>query len=170
MKEKIIRKWFFVWDFEKEERWLDDMAKQGWVLDGVGFGKYRFVPCEPGAYAVRLEMLNWLPRSEEGRKYIGFVEETGAEFVASYMRWVYFRKKVADGPFDLFSDIDSRVRHLDAIIKLVGGVGLANLAIGVGSLKTLGWINFACAALMAYCAWRLNRKKERLQEERKLHE
>ena len=35
--EKTIRKWFMVWDFEKEEEWLNEMALSGWVLDGVGF-------------------------------------------------------------------------------------------------------------------------------------
>ena len=33
MKEKkTVFKLFFVWDFEKEERWLNEMAQEGWVL------------------------------------------------------------------------------------------------------------------------------------------
>ena len=28
---KTIRKWFWVWDFEKEEDWLNEMAMNGWV-------------------------------------------------------------------------------------------------------------------------------------------
>ena len=31
---KTIRKWYWVWDFEKEEEWLNEMAQAGWVLDG----------------------------------------------------------------------------------------------------------------------------------------
>ena len=32
MKEKkTVFKLFFVWDFEKEERWLNEMAREGWV-------------------------------------------------------------------------------------------------------------------------------------------
>ena len=54
--EKTIHKIFFVWDFEKEEQWLNTMAQSGWVLDGVGFCTYHFIPCEPGEYTVRLEM------------------------------------------------------------------------------------------------------------------
>ena len=52
--KKTIKKWFWVWDFEKEEIWLNQMAQSGWVLDGVGFCKYHFVQCEPGEYTVRL--------------------------------------------------------------------------------------------------------------------
>ena len=26
-EEKVIRKWMWVWDFEKEERWLNTMAR-----------------------------------------------------------------------------------------------------------------------------------------------
>ena len=28
---KTIRKWFWVWEFEKEENWLNEMAANGWV-------------------------------------------------------------------------------------------------------------------------------------------
>ena len=102
-ERKTVRKWFWVWDFDKEERWLNEMALQGWVLDGVGFCTYHFKKCEPGEYAVRLEMR---PHDES---YIAFMEETGAEFVGRFTMWIYFRKKVEDGAFDLYSDIDSKI-------------------------------------------------------------
>ena len=56
MERMTIRKWFWVWDYEKEERWLNEMAMAGWVLESVGFCKFNFVKCEPGEYTVRLEM------------------------------------------------------------------------------------------------------------------
>ena len=37
---KTIKKWFWVWDFEKEEDWLNEMAINGWVLESVGFCTY----------------------------------------------------------------------------------------------------------------------------------
>lgn len=36
-EKKTVFKLFFVWDFEKEERWLNEMAQEGWVLDNTGF-------------------------------------------------------------------------------------------------------------------------------------
>ena len=165
--KKTIRKWVWVWDFEKEENWLNEMAMNGWVLDGVGYCTYHFIRCEPGEYSVRLEMH---PNDED---YIGFMRETGAEYVGRMMMWIYFRKKTADGPFDLFSDIDSRIDHLNKIGRMISIVGFANLVIGVvNSINraSLGWINLLCATLLMYALGRIHGKKEALEKERTLHE
>ena len=37
---KTIRKWFWTWDFEKEEKWLNEMAAQGLALVGVIIGEF----------------------------------------------------------------------------------------------------------------------------------
>ena len=37
MERKIVKKWIWIWDFDKEERWLNTMAPSGWVLGKVGF-------------------------------------------------------------------------------------------------------------------------------------
>ncbi len=164
---KTIRKWYWVWDFEKEENWLNEMALNGWVLESVEYVTYHFVRCEPGEYSVRLEMH---PYDEE---YRHFMEETGAEYVGRMMMWVYFRKKTDRGPFDLFSDIDSRIRHLDKIGKMLTGIGGANLVIGiVNSFSTsrLGFVNLLCATLLMYALGRIHGKKEALEKERLLHE
>ncbi|MCR4886803.1 MAG: DUF2812 domain-containing protein [Clostridiales bacterium] len=164
---KTIRKTFWVWSFEKEEDWLNEMAMNGWVLESVGFCSYHFVRCEPGEYAVRLEMH---PYDES---YVQFMQETGAEYVGRMIAWVYFRKKTADGPFDLFSDIDSRIRHLDRIGKMLAVIGGANLLIGIlNSINPsrIGWINLLAATVLTYALGRIHGKKEALEKERLLHE
>ncbi len=168
MEKKTITKWFWVWQFEEEEKWLNEMAAGGWVLESVGFCRYTFVRCEPGAYTVRTEM----HPKDDG--YLAFMKETGAEYVGRMMMWVYFRKKTEDGVFDLYSDIDSRISHLDRIGKMLMAVGGANLAIGVvNSLNPgtrLGWINLVVATLLMYGLGRIHGKKEALEKERELHE
>ena len=164
---KTVRKFFWVWSFEKEEEWLNEMAMNGWVLESVGFCSYHFIRCEPGEYSVRLEMH---PYDEA---YVDFMEQTGAEYVGRMLLWVFFRKKTADGPFDLFSDIDSRIGHLDKIGKMLTALGAVNLAIGI--VNTLnpantGWINLLCATLLMYALGRIHGKKEALVRERQLHE
>ena len=172
MKRRVIRKLFWVWEFDEEEKWLNDMAKRGWALDSVGFAKYTFIESEPGEYAVRLEMLDHTAASSEGQDYIDFVESTGAEYIGNMMQWVFFRKKAAEGDFDLFSDIDSRIRHMERIVKPLGIIALSNLLIGVGNLLIggLGLINIACSALLGYACHKINQKKTALQKERSLHE
>lgn len=164
---KTIRKWFWVWSFEKEEEWLNEMAMNGWVLQGVGLCTYRFERCEPGEYSVRLEMH---PYDEA---YISFMRQTGAEYIGRMAMWIYFRKETADGPFDLFSDIDSRISHLDKIGKMLTAVGGANLLIGIAnafSPARLGWVNLLCATLLMYALGRIHGKKEALEKDRLLHE
>ena len=164
---KTIRKWFWVWSFEEEEDWLNEMAMNGWVLESVSLLTYHFARCEPGEYSVRLEMH---PYDET---YLSFMEETGAEYIGRMAMWIYFRKKTADGPFDLFSDIDSKIRHLDKISKMLAAVGAANLLIGIAnsfSPARLGWINLLCATLLMYSLGRIHGKKEALERERLLHE
>ena len=166
-ERKTIRKWFWVWDFEKEERWLNEMALQGWVLDGVGWCTYHFRRCEPGEYTVRLEMR---PYDES---YVAFMEETGAEFVGRMMAWIYFRKKAEEGAFDLYSDIDSRIAHLDRIGKMLTVIGGLNLVIGIlNSINGngIGWVNLLCATLLMYALGRIHGKKEALEKDRQLME
>ena len=167
MEMKTIRRWWWVWEFEKEERWLNAMAQEGWVLSGVSFPKYHFVRCEPGEYTVRLEMHG------KDADYLAFMEELGAEYVGSCFQWLYFRRKAADGAFDIFSDIDSRIAHLEKIGKLLKAVGFANLAIGLansfGAVR-MGWLNLLCATLLMYALGRIHGKKESLEKDRLLME
>ena len=168
MDRKIIKKWIWIWEFDKEERWLNTMAQQGWVLDKLGFCRYEFIPCEPGAYTVRLDM------REHDEADLSFMADTGAEYVGRMMKWIYFRKKTEDGPFELFSDLESRISYLDKMCRLLRGVGLANLLIGLANsinpYAALGWVNLLCATLLMYALGRIEGKKEALEKDRLLLE
>lgn len=43
--------------------------------------------------------------------FLNFMEETGAEYISRRGRWIYFRKDIKYGEFDIFSDIDSKIDH-----------------------------------------------------------
>lgn len=177
---KIIRKWFWVWDFDKEEHWLNEMAAKGLCLVSVGWCRYEFEDCVPGEYSIRLELLKEKPMHPESVKYVEFLEETGAEHVGSYMRWVYTRKKKADGEFQLFSDNESRIRHLTRIIRFVNLLAGVNLYAGLYNLflffllgnevSLLGLINLTLSALIFYGDYKLWRKRKLLKEEQRVFE
>jgi hypothetical protein len=164
----MVRKWYWAWDFEKEERWLNTMAQQGWLLDSVGYATYYFVACEPGTYAVRLEM------RDHDQEYLDFMAELGAEYVGRMVKWIYFRKRVEDGPFDIFSDLDSRLDHLSRIGKLLSVFAWANLAIGLvncfNPVMRIGWLNLLVCTVLMYGLGRLHGKKEELEKDRMLRE
>lgn len=177
---KTVRKWFWAWDFDKEEQWLNEMAAKGLALRGTGFCRYEFEECVPGEYQVRLELLENHLSHAESRRYIRFIEETGAEMVGSWFRWVYFRKKTADGPFDLYSDNESRIKHLKRILALVLPLSIANLCTGVNNainaavsgfdVLRLGYINLTLGVLGCVGAWKLWKKRKRLEQEAQIFE
>lgn len=177
----VCHKWFWVWEFDEEEAWLNEMAKAGKALVSARYLTYEFEDSAPGEYAIRLEMLSDSPSSVEGRQYITFVEETGAECVGKVLKWVYFRKKVADGPFELHGDNATRIRHLKGIMRLVAilffaealvSFGNLSIAIGVGSMTNL-WCALLCGAvagLLVRGYIKLNERKKRLEKDAQLFE
>lgn len=167
-ERKTVHKWLWVWDFEKEERWLNEMAMDGWALCEVGFCKYVFERTQPGEYIIRLEL------HQHDERYIEFMHDTGAEVAGRLFAWVYFRRKSELGPFDIFSDIDSKITHLNKISRMLAGIGCANLIIGlINSFNPsvrIGWVNLLCATLLMYGLGRIHGKKEALENERALRE
>ncbi len=174
--------WKFFWNFEKEERWLNEMAAKGLALAGYSWCRYVFEECEAGEYNYRIELLEQLPTHPESSQYIRFMAENGAEQVASYIRWVYFRRKSAEGSFDIYSDLDSRIRHYRRVFQLwltlavaEGLIGGANLIIGlatrtVGSATDFnlilgGLLAAICLAFLALALY-YRRTIKRLQRER----
>lgn len=177
---KVIKKWFWAWDFEKEEKWLNEMAAKGLALVDYTFCRYSFEECEPGEYSFKIQLLENLPSHPESESYIRFMEETGAEQVASYFNWVYFRKKNDGTPFELFSDFESQIRHLLVVKNLLLPLGLANLLIGIGNFinfwinaKPISWlpvINIACFVIIGLGALRIQKKINVLKKESAIRE
>ena len=176
-----IRKWFWAWEYDKEEKWLDEMAAKGKALVSARYMTYEFEDSAPGEYAVRLEMLEHMPDSEEGKQYIEFVESTGAEFVGKVMKWVYFRKKKELGDFELHGDNATRIKHLKGIMVLLLPLGalnlfcaISNLSIGIGMGSTAnvlcGLLNLAVAVLLGKGWSLLNEKKKKLEKDAQLFE
>ncbi len=75
-ERKTIHRIFWVWEFEKEERWLNEMTLEGWALDKAAFCSYRFMRCEPGEYIIRMEM-------SKSTEYRNFVEGLGQNMSAA---------------------------------------------------------------------------------------
>jgi len=171
----VIRKPY--WNWEKEEKWLNKLSAKGLALVDYSWCRYVFEDTPPGEYIYRIELLDYWPRSAEGVKYIQFVEETGAEFVSSYMRWVYFRKKAADGPFILHSDIPSQIAHNKRVRALWLALAILELSIGlmnvlVGTIPLFQLTNVIMGALLlvlggAFTSWviQITRKIRRLKRE-----
>ncbi|MBX4263913.1 DUF2812 domain-containing protein [Clostridium estertheticum] len=136
----IIRKLYS--DFEKEEKWLNEMSAKGMALIDYSWCKYVFTETQNNEYTYRIELLENLPSHEKSIEYINFLEESGVEYVAKYIRWVYFRKKSSEGTFDIYSDIESKIKHYKRInvfwstfMGIEFMAGLSNIVIGIVNLN-----------------------------------
>lgn len=160
---KKVHKLFWVWEFEREEQWLNEMAEQGWILEKLGLCRYIFVKGEPCEYHITLEMCG------DDAKYIEFMEECGNEKIGKVFNWVYFKRKSSLGAFGSHNDIDYKLKHLSKISKMIAAVGFANIAIGFtpGSVK---WLNWGAGCLCMYGLGRIHTKIEQLRKERVIHE
>ena len=175
-----VHKWFWAWDFDKEEAWLNEMADKGLCLVSVGFCTYMFEDCAPGEYRICLQLLEQMPNHPESKQYIEFLSDTGAEHIGSLFRWAYFRQKAADGEFALFSDNASRLKHLSGIIALIAVITAVNLLIGIQNLTlafrvsdSIGYaalLNLAVGLLGTFGCIRLTQKRKKLRQDSQLFE
>lgn len=176
---KTIHKLFWIWDFDKEEEWLNQMAAKGLALIAVGYCRYDFEDCTPGEYKVRLEFLENSKSRYENDNYIAFLEDTGAEHLGNCNRWAYFRKKT-EGDFRLFSDSASLIKHLTRVIGLLALLSLLNLFIGCYNVfvsfylhsifNLCGMINLLIALFCLPGMARLLMKRRSLKREQQIYE
>ena len=171
MKQKITRLFL---DFEKEEKWLNEMSAKGLLFISYSFPRYLFEEGKPGEYTYRLELLKQFPSHAESKAYIKFMEENGVECVDTFMNWAYFRKKTADGPFDIYTDRSSRIKHYKRIATLTGlgvFINLANgLVVGILLKNPLSILNLAVAGLLIPLLLRFWKKAKSLKAESEIHE
>jgi hypothetical protein len=154
--KQVIRKAYY--DIEKEESWLNSMSAMGLALIDYSWCRYVFEQAQPNEYTYRIDLLDNHHTHSASAAYIQFLEENGIECVARYMRWIYLRKKTADGPFDIYTDMESRYRHYKrlklfyrSLINLELAAGLLNLAIGIINRSTLNLVTaipVLCLALL----------------------
>lgn len=106
-------KFRLIFDKDKEEHWLNEMCHQGYAMKSFCLGFYTFKPCRKEEYIYRIDFItNWDAKKEE---YIEFLEETGVEYICQWFFWIWLRKKAEDGPFSLYSDSESKIRHYTRI-------------------------------------------------------
>jgi Protein of unknown function (DUF2812) len=105
----------FYLDHDKEEAWLNEMADRGWNLFRRGWSGYRFQRSDPGEYIYRVRLLPDWATGDKRHEYFDLMWDSGVEVVCKAGRWSYFRRKAAEGPFELSSDLDSLTRRSSRI-------------------------------------------------------
>ncbi len=175
--KKVVWKTFI--NHEKEEDFLNDMSQKGWAFTSFKFCRYTFEEAPKGEYIYRMEYLEHSIKDKRSQDYLEFMQETGAEVVSTYINWVYFRKKSNEGPFTIYSDIESKVVHYNrlrnlylilAIVNIVAGI---NLAVGSSVSSISPWFslpNLLIGLLLLSIAMPLSKKIKHLEKEKNVLE
>ena len=97
---------------EEMERYLNEMAHEGWQCCEIVRNELRFVRGEQDEYTYRVQ---YFYESRDGEKddYLRTLGETGAALVGEYGEALILRKKTVDGAFELYSDLDSKIAALE---------------------------------------------------------
>ena len=187
---RVVHKLFFIWQLEKEQAWVNEMASHGYSLEHAGRFRFEFDETEPDKYIYKEIFLKGWGESAENLKYFRFLEEMGIKVVC-YINypgtcWVYTRALKKDYPdgIELYSDIDSKITYqkvmawyMVLVIAMTLAAGLLNLWMAFFNGYRFLPVNFICAVLLlALCAAAVIAeiknlvKLSRLKKERKLHE
>jgi len=119
--ERRMRKfrWFWAWQDDKEEHWLEEMSAQGWHLTEIALPiQYTFTAGEPRRYAYRLDYIT-VKRAERASYYQLF-RDAGWEHLGEMSNWQYWRKEItSEETPEIFTDADSKVQKYRRLLGIL---------------------------------------------------
>lgn len=112
---KKVWRYYNIAEYEQEEQWINEMAKEGWQLTAIGFCRYIFRRGTPGEYIYKLDVVERTASDEVKESYFNFLTECGIRVVGEFKDWLYLQKKAADGPFDMKDDTYAKLRTVNKV-------------------------------------------------------
>ena len=152
-------------DPERIEEQANRMAKEGWILEKFGslFSTYR--RGAPNEYEYRVQVKE---AGIDRLTYIAELTEFGIEEVGGVGDLLVLRKKADGTPFDLYSDLDSRIAQQKKAVRYLraglimsffwGSMMLMNVLTTLMNANVIGWyagkaaINFSTAKVLMLVA------------------
>ena len=172
-------RWKFTFDKDEEQDWLNDYAQQGWAMASFFVGLVTFVPCQPGEYIYQIDLLPgrglWADNYED---YVIFMNEAGVEILQRWGRWVYLRRRAEEGPFEVYSDVDSKIDLYRRIRRLfiwaLGVISLCSFSAWNMLLqfpeevfaRGLAGVYVVMIAVLLRAVWRCSWKMKELERQR----
>lgn len=111
-------KWFSIFNYEKEQEYLQEQHKKGWKFIKVtGLGIYHFEECEPENVVYQLDYNKEGSANKE--EYIKMFADCGWEYIQEYAGYSYFRKAMKDmnSKESIFCDESSKLAMLERVYK-----------------------------------------------------
>lgn len=169
----------FTYDKDEEQEWLNDYCRQGWAMTGFFMGVVTFAPCRPGEFIYQIDLLPgkgiWADKYED---YVIFMHEMGVEVLQRWGRWVYLRRRAEDGPFEVYTDLESqielyrRIRRMflwALIIESLSSLSAWNLLLqfpGDPFARGLMGVYVVLCAVLLRAVWRCAKRIQELEQRR----
>ena len=179
MKKVMYR---FYLDYEKEEKWINEMAAQGWNLEKFSFGRFTFTKGEPRTFTFRNEFIMRMP-SNEKVEYFELLRDSGIAIVNEFGGWVYMKKSADDGPFELYTDSKSKIAYYKGMLNIFFllflvnvGLGISNLNLFDGSTKwgfinpTIGVVSLIVSLLLVFAIIKIIKRKKAIEKQQEFFE
>lgn len=117
-----MKKFRMFMDIQKEEDWLNEMARKGWLCKRVSsLGIYHFEKAEAGDQIIRIDYQTFKSKEAKSR-YIELYEDYGWKHLGG--RETHYWLKPADGMDELFSDDASQKAYLRRLLEYYGTLAL----------------------------------------------
>ena len=113
-------KFFWPWQDQEQENWLEDKSQFGLHLQKPNnlIGIYTFETGEPESYTYRLDFQSDLKDNNDS--YIQLFEDAGWEYLGE-SSWQYFRKPYQQGTSnEIFSDNQSKIKKYERLVWYQG--------------------------------------------------
>ena len=108
---KSVWNFFTIAQWEEEEQWLNEMARNGWNLVRIDFlVRYVFERGTAGEYIYKLDLPDNSTRGIGDEEYCSFLAECGITMVCKQKQWLFLRKRAADGPFNSSGDLFAKLK------------------------------------------------------------
>ena len=121
-------------DPEKMERQFNRLSAEGWQLEGTGWFSLRYRRGKLNEYRYRVQ---YLYESLDGQKddYVRGLAELGVELVMDIGSFLILRRRNDGTPFELFSDLDSRITSEKRYLRTRGLLAAFCLVLAAGPLR-----------------------------------
>jgi hypothetical protein len=108
-------KWFWGWQDDKQESWLEKMSQNGLHLRDIkAFGRYVFEIDSTKSYIYRMDFDR---TSGKDSDYFRLIEEAGWERVVQVLGWQYWRKDASQGQTaEIFTDNQSKIKKYNRFL------------------------------------------------------
>lgn len=110
-QRKSVWNFFTIAQWEEEEQWLNQMARNGWNLVRIDFlVRYVFERGTAGEYIYKLDLPDKTIHGIGDAEYCNFLAECGITMICKQKQWLFLRKRAADGPFNSSGNMFARLK------------------------------------------------------------